>query len=120
MARRAHSLGHRGLVLSIDTFYSTPSYMVRANRLLSSRLVELGRKYPINLISNAGDYGLPVVGEGTGMYTDDDKDAWLIGPSMKLGSLLCDGIGQSVEVNGGAGADDRVTLAFNVLQAAGS
>ena len=41
MAHRAHALGHRGLVLSVDAFNSTPSYTVRANRLLSTRLTEL-------------------------------------------------------------------------------
>src|SRR5204862_1720333 len=46
MAKRAHALGHRGLVLSVDAFDSTPSYLIRANRLLSSCLSEVGRKYP--------------------------------------------------------------------------
>jgi (E)-4-hydroxy-3-methylbut-2-enyl-diphosphate synthase len=113
MARRAHALGHRGLVLSVDTFDSTPSYVVRANRLLASRLLEIGRKYPIHLITEAGDFGRP--------YSESDSDdAWLIGASIKIGSLLCDGIGQSIEVNGGGTADERVALAFNILQAAGA
>ena len=38
---------------------TAPAYLVRANRLLSSRLVELGRKYPIHLMAKAGDWGLP-------------------------------------------------------------
>ena len=119
MAKRAHALGHRGLTLSVDTFDSTPSYIVRSNRLLSSRLTEMGRKYPIHLITNAGDYGYPTE-DDSGGYSDADIDNWLIGASVKLGALLCDGIGQSVEVNGGGSADDRVALAFNILQAAGS
>ncbi len=120
-ARQAHALGHRGLVLSVDTFDSTPSYIVRANRLLASRLMELGRKYPIHLITNAGDWGDPnFESYDRGFYTNDDKDGWLIGASLKLGSLLCDGIGQSIEVNGDGTADERVALAFDILQAAGS
>lgn len=121
MARRAHALGHRGLVLSIDTFDSTPSYMVRSNRLLATRLVELGRKYPIHLVTHAGDFGDPhTTSYEKGVYTNDDLDSWLIGASIKLGSLLCDGIGQSIEVHGGGTADERVALAFNILQAAGA
>jgi (E)-4-hydroxy-3-methylbut-2-enyl-diphosphate synthase len=118
MARRAHDLGHRGLVLSVDDFDSTPSYVVRANRLLASHLAGLGRKYPIHLVTNAGDFGRSVYGNG--VSTRENQDTWLIGASLKLGSLLCDGIGQSIEVNGGGSADERVALAFNILQASGS
>ena len=120
MARRAHALGHRGLTLSVDTFDSTPSYIVRANRLLASRLSEAGRKYPIHIVTHAGAFGSPLLDSNSAMYTSDDQDAWLIGASLKLGSLLCDGIGNSVEVNGEGTADERVALAFNILQAAGS
>ncbi len=120
MAQRARALGHRGLVLSVDAFDVTPSYMVRANRLLSSRLVEWGRKYPIHLIAHTGEWGLPPR-KGEDREADaSNSDGWLIGPSLKLGSLLCDGIGSSVEVNGSGTADERVALAFNVLQAAGA
>ncbi len=108
MARRAHALGHRGLVLSVDAVDSEPSYTVRANRLLATRLVEAGRKYPIHLVAN------------TSKDSGEDYDNWLIDASVKIGSLLCDGIGQSIEVNGGGTPDDRVALAFNILQAAGT
>ena len=113
MARRAHALGHRGLVLSLRAGESTPSYLVRAYRLLSSRLIEAGRKYPIHLTASTGSFGWPFSHEAS----DDTR---LIGPSVTLGSLLCDGIGQSVEIGGEGADDDRVTLAFNVLQAAGA
>jgi (E)-4-hydroxy-3-methylbut-2-enyl-diphosphate synthase len=113
MASRAHALGHRGLVLSLRAGECTPSYMVRAYRLLATRLAELGRKYPIHLTASAGSFGWPFA-------HDDGQDEWLIGPSIELGSLLCDGIGQSVEIGGSGSADERVALAFNVLQAAGA
>lgn len=133
LASRAHALGHRGLVLSVDAVDSTPSYTVRSNRLLATRLLEMGRKYPIHLVTNAGDFGQPFA-DSQG-ETEDSKlktaplnaaqgessyDDRLIGASIKLGSLLCDGIGQSVEVNGDGTADERVELAFNILQAAGT
>ncbi|MDQ3929200.1 MAG: (E)-4-hydroxy-3-methylbut-2-enyl-diphosphate synthase [Chloroflexota bacterium] len=113
MAKRAHNLGHRGLVLSIREDDSTPSYLVRAYRYLATRLQEIGRKYPIHLMSRAEDF--QILNTGT-----MSKDGWLIGPSVKLGSLLCDGIGQSIEISGTGTADERVALAFNILQAAGA
>jgi (E)-4-hydroxy-3-methylbut-2-enyl-diphosphate synthase len=120
MAARAHALGHRGLVLSVDAFDVAPSYIVRANRLLSSRLMEIGRKYPIHLIAEAGEWNLPPRKGEDRVDAQGSSDGWLIGPSIELGSLLCDGIGQSVEVGGGGTPDERVALAFNVLQAAGA
>lgn len=113
LARRAHALGHRGLVLSLRAGESTPSYLVRAYRLLSSRLIEMGRKYPLHLAAPAGGFGRP-------LRLVEGLDGWLIGPSIELGSLLCDGIGQSVEITGERTPDDRVALAYNVLQAAGA
>ncbi|HST05430.1 MAG TPA: flavodoxin-dependent (E)-4-hydroxy-3-methylbut-2-enyl-diphosphate synthase [Chloroflexia bacterium] len=120
MAGRAHALGHRGLVLSVDAFDVAPSYIVRANRLLSSRLMEIGRKYPIHLIAEAGEWSLPPRKGKDGVDARGSSDGLLIGPSIELGSLLCDGIGQSVEIGGGGTPDERVALAFNVLQAAGA
>jgi (E)-4-hydroxy-3-methylbut-2-enyl-diphosphate synthase len=91
---------------------------VRANRLLSSRLIESGRKYPIHLIARSGAWGLPPQkGQDVAPVTLDEL---LIGPSIELGSLLCDGIGHSIEITGNGTADDRVALAYNVLQAAGA
>ena len=113
MAKRAHALGHRGLVLALRQDDPTPSYIIRAYRYLSTRLAELGRKYPIHLITEAGDFGQPLA-------HDDSQDGWLIGASIKVGSLLCDGIGQSIEIGGTGTADERVALAFNILQAAGA
>jgi (E)-4-hydroxy-3-methylbut-2-enyl-diphosphate synthase len=113
MAARAHALGHRGLVLSMKMADSTPSFIVRSYRLLSTRLTELGRKYPIHIAASASEFGQPLA---SGSSYDD----WLIGPSIDSGALLCDGIGNSVEITGEGTADERVSLAFNILQAAGS
>ncbi|HKP54983.1 MAG TPA: (E)-4-hydroxy-3-methylbut-2-enyl-diphosphate synthase [Chloroflexia bacterium] len=113
MAKRAHALGHRGLVLSLRLAETTPSYAVRAYRALSSRLAEIGRKYPIHISATAGCFGRPLI-EGKGY------DTWLIGPSIGAGSLLCDGIGNSIEIAGDGTPDERVALAFNILQASGS
>ncbi len=112
MAERAHRLGHRGLVLSLGTLRSLPSTTIRAYRLLSSRLLGKGRKYPLHIYTLARS-----LGRG---FPAGDQNVGLVAPSIELGSLLCDGIGQSVEVEGAGTPDERVTLAFNILQAAGS
>jgi hypothetical protein len=110
MASRAHALGHRGLVLSLFAFGMQPSYLIRAYRLLSSKLTQARKKYPLHLVSYTN-------------YTEGTVEPpieWLISHSIELGSLLCDGIGNSIEIAGDGSADERVTLAFNVLQAAGA
>ncbi len=50
----------------------------------------------------------------------DELDGMLTA-AANLGSLLCDGIGDAVLVQGSpAGAEDRVRLAYNILQASGT
>jgi (E)-4-hydroxy-3-methylbut-2-enyl-diphosphate synthase len=76
---------------------------IRAYRLLAARLHADGLACPIHLV--APD-------------TDSPYER-LLRTSVALGGLLCDGIGDSVEVRG---ADERPStrLAFNVLQASGA
>jgi len=113
LAYRAHSLGHRGLTLSLNVHDPSPSYVVRAYRSLSSRLTSARRKYPLHLVEIAEERGQDIT-------LDGHSDEWLLEPSVALGSLLCDGIGNSIEINGNGSADERVALAFNILQASGS
>jgi (E)-4-hydroxy-3-methylbut-2-enyl-diphosphate synthase len=76
---------------------------VRAGRLLAGQLQRSGRANPIHLISPpAGSF--------------DDLQ---LGASVALGSLLCDGIGDSIEIRW-HDDPDAVRLGFNVLQAAGA
>jgi (E)-4-hydroxy-3-methylbut-2-enyl-diphosphate synthase len=79
------------------------STTIRAYRLLAARLDAAGLAVPLHLIAPA---------------TDSPYDR-LLRSSVALGSLLCDGIGDSVEIRGN---DERpsVRLAFNVLQASGA
>jgi (E)-4-hydroxy-3-methylbut-2-enyl-diphosphate synthase len=79
------------------------STAIRAYRLLAARLDQVALACPLHLVA-------PV--------TDNPYDR-LLRTSVALGSLLCDGIGDSVEVRG---PDERPTtrLAFNVLQASGA
>ena len=112
MAARAHALGHRGLVLSLSATGFIPSNVIRAYRLLSTRLAETGRKYPLHLDTISRRTGREPNAVVAGVLP--------IAPSLELGSLLCDGIGNSVEIGWEGTSDDRVALAFNILQAAGS
>ena len=48
-----------------------------------------------------------------------DRSATLLAASTNIGSLLCDGIGDAVEVAGEPDAAKAITLAYNILQAAG-
>ena len=79
------------------------STTIRAYRLLAAQLHAEGLACPLHLVAPA---------------TDNPYER-LLRSSVALGGLLCDGIGDSVEVRG---ADERPTtrLAFNVLQASGA
>ena len=79
------------------------SATIRAYRLLAARLDAEGLTLPLHLVA-------PI---------EDNPYDRLLRSSVALGSLLCDGIGDSVEIRG---VEDRtaVRLAFNVLQAAGA
>ena len=112
MAARAHALGHRGLTLSLAAQDPAPSFLVRAYRLLNTSLEEAGRKYPLHIEDSAVENG--------DVIDNQHSDPWLLEPSIVIGSLLCDGIGNSIEIAGDGTSDERVALAFNILQASGS
>jgi (E)-4-hydroxy-3-methylbut-2-enyl-diphosphate synthase len=76
---------------------------IAAYRLLAIRAAKSGRLFPILLQADAG--------------TDERSLDRLLGPSITLGSLLCDGIGDAIGIHG---AGDTVALAFNILQASGA
>ncbi len=99
-ARHAEELGVTRLILALRT--ADRAYRIRAYRLLDSLLREEGRDWNIHLIVPSG-------GEN------------LIDASISLGSLLCDGIGSSVEIEGATSSHaERLRLAFNILQASGA
>lgn len=77
---------------------------VAAYRLLASRLT---RPHPILLKDGWG-------------ATPDDSQGSLLRAAATLGSLLCDGIGDAILVQGEPQPDAALRLAYNILQAAGS
>ncbi len=76
---------------------------IRGYRLLANRLVERGRDYPLHLRVDA-------VGERLDV---------LVESATALGSLLCDGIGDSVEIRTNVSGLFGQRLAFHILQASG-
>ncbi len=98
-AKKAHDLGARRLILALRT--ADPSYRIHAYRLLDSRLRERGVSWNVHLVVPPGG---------------DD----LLEASVSLGSLLTDGIGSSVSIEGDSAHAERLRIAFNILQASGA
>jgi len=100
-AHRSIAVGVQSPALAISS--QDASIAIRAYRLLAARLHEAGLACPLHLIAPE---------------TDSPYER-LLRTSVALGGLLCDGIGDSVEVRG---SDERPStrLAFNVLQASGA
>jgi (E)-4-hydroxy-3-methylbut-2-enyl-diphosphate synthase len=98
---RAMAAGVTSPALAISS--QDASTTIRAYRLLAARLNAAGLACPLHLVAP----------ETASPYER------LLRTSVALGSLLCDGIGDSVEVRG---SDERPStrLAFNVLQASGA
>ena len=74
---------------------------MHALRLLAARLRASGRRNPLLLLDRPGER---------------DTDS-LLAPASALGGLLCDGIGDAVQVDAGS-SDDARRAAFGILQAA--
>jgi (E)-4-hydroxy-3-methylbut-2-enyl-diphosphate synthase len=89
------SVGARDTALALRTY-----------RLLSSRMQQDGHDYPLHLVA----------------WPAGDAQEVLLRTSVLIGSLLCDGIGDSIQILGATrqlGDQRRAHLAYNLLQAAG-
>lgn len=98
-AQRAEEIGVARLILALRI--QDRAYRIRAYRLLDSLLREGRKDWNLHLV-------VPPGGDN------------LIDASISLGSLLCDGIGSSVSVDGETPHPVRMRLAFNILQASGA
>jgi (E)-4-hydroxy-3-methylbut-2-enyl-diphosphate synthase len=74
---------------------------IAAYRLLAARLAAAGLDTPLVL--------------KTALLSTDDA---LLRASLTLGSLLCDGIGDAIEVRSGLPSTDALRLSYNILQGA--
>ena len=81
---------------------------ITAFRLLAGRIKALGRTNPI-LLKDCLRFG----------DTPLEPNIALLRAAVVIGSLLCDGIGDTILIRGESGAGQSLRLAYNILQAAG-
>jgi (E)-4-hydroxy-3-methylbut-2-enyl-diphosphate synthase len=101
-ARICGSFGFHDLVLSLKA--SNTRIMIRANRLLVEKMKEEKMNYPIHL-------GVTEAGSG-----EDGRIKSAIG----IGSLLTDGIGDTIRVSITEDPEFEVPVAYGILQASGA
>ncbi len=77
--------------------------LISLGRTLATRLAKENLQPPMHLHFHSG--------------SDEPKPDVLVRASVELGSLLCDGIGDSIEISSPYGAEFNHPLAFNILQA---
>jgi (E)-4-hydroxy-3-methylbut-2-enyl-diphosphate synthase len=99
LARLESRAPRRSLLLALaPTADASP---LHATRLLVARLAQEGLTTPIVLLDDPLERGVDP----------------LLEPSSSLGGLLCDGIGDAIQLRAGTASDAR-RLAFSILQAA--
>jgi (E)-4-hydroxy-3-methylbut-2-enyl-diphosphate synthase len=101
-ARICEGSGFSDLVLSLKA--SNTRVMIAANRLLVERMMNEGMDYPIHL-------GVTEAGNG-----EDGRLKSAIG----IGSLLADGIGDTIRVSLTEAPEAEIPVAYGILQAAGA
>lgn len=100
-AQIARDLDYHELVFSMKA--SNVKVMIEAYRLLAQRLDEKGWNYPLHL-------GVTEAGDG-----EDGRIKSAIG----IGSLLCDGLGDTIRVSLTEDSVREIPVAYAILQAAG-
>ena len=101
-ARVCESHSFQNLVFSMKA--SNTKVMIAANRLFVERMKEEGMNYPLHL-------GVTEAGAG-----EDGRIKSAIG----IGSLLADGIGDTIRVSLTEDPEFEIPVAYNILQAAGA
>jgi len=100
-ARICEQHGFRNLVLSLKT--SNTRVMIQSNRLLAKEMKSAGMDYPIHL-------GVTEAGAG-----EDGRLKSAVG----IGSLLADGIGDTIRVSITEDPEFEIPVAYGILQATG-
>jgi len=94
--------GFFNLVLALKA--SNPKVMVRANRLLVEKMKTNGMQYPLHL-------GVTEAGSG---------EEGRLKSAVGIGSLLCDGIGDTIRVSLTEDPEFEIPVAYGILQASGA
>jgi len=97
LAAELKTLRHRQTMVAVKRAEGLG--VIAAYRILAAKLDEHGLKVPVMLRDRSGS---------------------LLTASTNIGALLCDGIGDAVEITGAASLLSSVKLAYNILQAAGA
>ncbi len=93
--------GFRNLIISLKA--SRVSVMLQANRLMAQRMAELGMDYPLHLgVTEAGD----------GQYAR-------IKSTTGIGTLLAEGIGDTIRVSLSEDPINELPVCYDILQALG-
>ncbi len=93
------SIDHEGSKLMLALTPQAGRSPMLATRLLAARLAEAGCDTPLLLLDDPAARGADP----------------LLGPSIALGGLLCDGIGDAVQIRGGPSAE-QLKLSYDILQ----
>ena len=104
--REAFSINCDTQLVTVKDDLNLPT--ITAFRLLAGRIKALGRTNPI-LLKDCLHFG----------DTPLEPNIALLRAAVVIGSLLCDGIGDTILVRGESGAGQSLRLAYNILQAAG-
>ncbi len=99
VARMAEECAGAPLLLALEPGAGVP--LLAGTRLLAARLAESALATPVVLLDRPSQRGVDP----------------LLGPAAALGGLLCAGIGDAIQIDGGAAPESR-RLAFSILQAA--
>lgn len=96
------SIGFTDLVVALKA--SNPKVMIRANRMMVETMDRNGMNYPLHL-------GVTEAGWG---------ESGRIKSAVGIGSLLADGIGDTIRVSLTEDPELEIPVAYNILQAAGA
>ncbi len=91
------------IVVGVGTLFSLST--LAAYRMLAAYLENENLGYPIHL-RESGEFNTEI--------------ELLLGASKQFGALLCDGIGDSIQVGDGSNPQMALKLAYNILQATGN
>jgi (E)-4-hydroxy-3-methylbut-2-enyl-diphosphate synthase len=94
-----------------------PMPVITAFRLLASKLAS---RHPILLKDELGKWEGPQRLDGRGTEAAPTFLETLLTAATNIGSLLCDGIGDAILVQGEEAPGQALRLSYNILQAAGS